>query len=90
MHDLPTVEVERQRIVQLRQHLAAVLERLSEADLLSPRSGCWWFDETPGKTRSDAYMRSIWHTMAHARQIWLMRGLLGVPDDRGWPHQHWG
>ena len=89
MHDLPTVELEKQRIAQLRQHIVTVLERLGNDDLLAPRRGCWWFDENPGKTRSDAYMRCIWHTKAHVRQIWLLRGLLGVRDEHGWPHQHW-
>jgi hypothetical protein len=90
MHDLPTVAMERGRIGQLRQHATAVLGRLSSADLSAPRRGCWWFDENAGKVRADAYMQSIWHTMAHVRQIWLLRGLLGVRDERGWPHQHWG
>ena len=29
------------------------------------------------------------HTMAHVRQIWLMRGAMGLTDKDGWPVQHW-
>ena len=85
MHDLPTVELERRRIAQLRQHITAGLQCVIDADLIRPRRGCWWFDENPGRVRSDAYMDCVWHTTAHVRQIWLMRGLMGVRDDQGWP-----
>jgi hypothetical protein len=88
--DLPTVEQARQRLGQLRAALRAVLEPLNEAVLRSARAGCWWFEENPGRTRADAYMRAVWHTMSHVRQIWLLRGLLGLTDKAAWPHQHWG
>ena len=39
--------------------------------------------------RSDFYMRTIFHTMAHVRQIWLLRGALGLVDGQSWPRQHW-
>ncbi len=35
------------------------------------------------------YMWTIFHTMAHSRQIWLLRGALGLTDGRSWPQQHW-
>ena len=38
---------------------------------------------------TDFYMRTIWHTMAHLRQIWLLRGALGLTDGKSWPQQHW-
>ena len=38
---------------------------------------------------SDAAMRTIWHTMAHVRQIWLLRGALDITDGEWWPRQHW-
>lgn len=85
--DLPTVQQSRQRIGRLRAALTAVLEPLSEEVLRSPRPGCWWFDENPGRTRADAYMRAISHTMSHVRQIWLLRGLMGLTDKTGWPHE---
>ena len=40
-------------------------------------------------TSADAYMRTIYHTMAHVRQIWLLRGALGMTDGLSWPRQHW-
>ncbi|HIJ72590.1 MAG TPA: DinB family protein [Candidatus Hydrogenedentes bacterium] len=44
----------------------------------------------PGKpTRSDFYMRTICHTMAHVRQIWALRGLLGQVSQSAWARQHW-
>lgn len=85
MHDLPTVEQERQRIETLRQAMSAVLEPLSEEDLRAARAGCWWFEEQTGRTRADAYILCIRHTQFHLRQIWLMRGLLGLTDTPRWP-----
>jgi len=41
------------------------------------------------KAASDPYMRTIFHTMAHVRQIWLLRGALGLTDGKPWPQQHW-
>ena len=41
------------------------------------------------KAASDPYMRTIWHAMAHLRQIWLLRGALGLSDGKSWPQQHW-
>ena len=38
----------------------------------------WWFEEQPSKVRADAFMRAIFHTLAHVRQIWYLRGLLGL------------
>lgn len=39
---------------------------------------------------ADSYMRTIYHTMSHVRQIWALRGMMGlVGNDRQWPHQHW-
>ena len=87
---LPTVEQARQRLGQLQAALQAVLEPLSETVLRSAPTGCWWSEENPGRTRADAYMRAVWHTMSHVRQIWLLRGLLGLTDQAAWPHQHWG
>ena len=59
-----------------------ILDRLTEADLRKPIRD-WW------QSASDACMRTIWHTMAHVRQIWLLRGLLGWNQEQAWPCQHW-
>ncbi len=88
MHDLPTVAQEADRIERLREAVRATLEGIAPGALVAP-GRAWWFEENPGKTRADAYWRCIWHTAAHVRQIWLLRGLLGAGDDRGWPEQHW-
>lgn len=42
----------------------------------------------PKRVRADFYMRTIYHTMSHIRQIWLLRGALGLADDN-WPRQYW-
>ncbi len=41
------------------------------------------------KRKADFYIRTIHHTMAHIRQIWLLRGALGLVDGKSWPRQHW-
>jgi hypothetical protein len=41
------------------------------------------------RTSADAYMRTIWHTAGHVREIWLMRGALQLIDGKSWPMQHW-
>jgi len=41
------------------------------------------------RMRSDSLVRTICHTNAHVRQIWLLRGALGLVDGASWPRQHW-
>jgi DinB family protein len=41
------------------------------------------------RTAGDAYFRTIAHTNSHVRQIWLLRGALGLTNDHAWPRQHW-
>jgi hypothetical protein len=61
------------------------LAAATDNDLRSPRNAeDWW-----RKTAADAYMRTICHTMAHVRQIWLLRGALGLTDGKSWPRKHW-
>ena len=39
---------------------------------------------------ADSYMRTIWHTMSHVRQVWALRGVMGLVDGgQAWPRQHW-
>ncbi|HUS92510.1 MAG TPA: DUF664 domain-containing protein [Phycisphaerae bacterium] len=89
MHDLPTVEQVLQRHRTLREAAMANLAAASEDDLLGPRvtDTFWWQEQK--RTSADAYLRTIMHTMAHVRQIWLMRGAMGLTDQHGWPEQHW-
>jgi hypothetical protein len=37
---------------------------------------------------ADFYLRTIYHTQSHIRQIWLLRGALGLANGK-WPEQHW-
>ena len=59
-----------------------VLAGLSSEDLRKPVRD-WW------AAAADACMRTIWHTMAHVRQIWLLRGAMGWSEGQSRPRQHW-
>jgi len=86
--NLPTVAEMRRRLSTLRTTAMGVLGASSEQDLLGPRPGVEWFTRF-NRTAADAYMRTIMHTMAHVRQIWYLRGVMGISDRAGFPHQHW-
>lgn len=62
--------------------IVQVLNPLTSDDLRRPIRE-WW------SSASDTYTRTIWHTAAHVRQIWLLRGALGWQEGQSWPHQHW-
>jgi len=66
----------------IQAHTVDVLDGLTSEDLLRPVRD-WW------ECASDSCMRTIRHTMAHVRQIWLLRGALGWREGQSWPHQHW-
>ncbi len=87
---LPTVAEMLERHRALAAAAKAGLEAATDADLLGPRmaAGTDWVDEH-GRNSADAYARVIWHTMAHVRQIWLIRGIMGLTDKDGWPEQHY-
>jgi len=89
MTDLPSVAEEIARLTEVREAVVEALDRTSVEQLSKPNMASWWFEEQPEKVRADAFMRAICHTMAHVRQIWLLRGLLGLTDAVGWPEQHW-
>jgi len=61
------------------------LAAATDSDLRSSRKAEDWWQ----KTAADAYMRTVCHTMAHVRQIWLLRGALGLTGGKSWPRQHW-
>jgi hypothetical protein len=67
----------------LRATAQETLGRMDEPGLHRKPDGTW-----PGVV-ADMYMRTIWHTVAHTRQIWLLRGALGLTDGKSWPQQHW-
>ena len=88
--DAPSVARMRQRLQTLRAAVIAGLENVSEEDLLGPRRAVdthWWTEHH--RTSADAYARVTWHTMAHVRQIWALRGVMGALDEKGWPQQHY-
>jgi hypothetical protein len=66
-----------------------VLDGTSVEELGQPNPSSWWFEEYTDRTRADAFVRATCHAMAHVRQIWFLRGLLGLTDAEGWPEQHW-
>lgn len=68
----------------IRDAALPALEGLDEASLTRSEPG--W----PGRyTHADLLMRATMHTTAHVRQIWLLRGVLGVRPGGAWPRQHW-
>ena len=66
----------------------AGLEAATEEDLLGARTDSQWYRDW-SRTSADAYIRATMHTMAHVRQIWMLRGAMGLTDEQGWPLQHW-
>jgi hypothetical protein len=70
---------------KVRATAEAGLQSATEAELRGKRFAEPWWD----KTAADAYLRAICHAAAHVRQIWLLRGALGLTDGRSWPQQHW-
>ena len=89
MTNLPSVAEERRRLAAVRTAVMGVLDRTTVEELGTPNASSWWFQEQPHKVRADAFIRAACHTMAHVRQIWLLRGLMGLTDAAGWPEQHW-
>jgi len=67
----------------VREAATVTLDRANDATMLEK------VGRHPHKPiRSDWYMRTICHTVSHTRQIWLLRGALGLADGP-WPQQHW-
>lgn len=71
------------RLRAIRQAAMAALERMDESALLEK---CGDYPRKP--LRSDWYTRTICHTNSHVRQVWLLRGALGLANGP-WPEQHW-
>ena len=74
-----------QMLRNLRTKSTAGIEGVEESELHGRRyAEDWWKGTT-----ADAYVRTIMNTMSHIRQIWLLRGALGLTDGKSWPQQHW-
>jgi hypothetical protein len=80
--ELPTVSELIDLLNRIESNANQVLDQLSSDDLQRPVQD-WW------EYAADACMRTIWHTMAHVRQIWALRGALGAVKGDIWPYQHW-
>jgi hypothetical protein len=68
----------------VREAAMAIIEQLEEPALIDS-----WIPHPLKHSCADFYMRTIYHTMAHVRQISLLRGALGLTDGQSWPRQHW-
>ncbi|MFW6302989.1 MAG: hypothetical protein ACOC2L_00075, partial [Candidatus Sumerlaeota bacterium] len=67
---------------------AAAIDALvsaSNEDLMGKRCAP---EEWPGNA-VDAYVRAIYHTTMHLRQIWAVRGRMGLTCKDTMPHQLW-
>lgn len=84
----PTVADMLEKLRALRHAVFTQLESTSPDELMRPREGIEWYEQS-GRVTSDAYLRTIMHTMAHTRQVWMLRGVMGLTDRDGWPEQHW-
>ena len=72
-------------LAAIRDVAMPAIEAATDDELLRPRA--FWTDKSAYPT--DKYMRTICHTMSHVRQIWLLRGALGLTDGKAFPRQHW-
>jgi len=68
----------------VREAAMATLEGAEESVLIEK-----WIPHPQKRSRADLHMRTIYHTMVHVRQVWLLRGALGLTDGKSWPRQHW-
>lgn len=88
MPDMPGAAMLVERAKAIRAAAMPGIEAATSGELAGRRH-CpdWWVAR--GKNAADAYLRTIHHTQAHVRQIWLMRGAMGLTDTDGWAEQHW-
>jgi len=80
----PPVQEMLTRLQKIREAAMAALDRAEEKDLVAHT-----MSHPQKPARSDFYMRTVFHTVAHVRQVWLLRGALGLVDGQSWPRQHW-
>lgn len=73
----------------LRTVRGSVMTMISEADNGFLHEEPLGAGKKQKKRKADFYIRTIHHTMAHVRQIWLLRGALGLVDGKSWPRQQW-
>ncbi len=71
------------RLHQVRDAAMAAIDSLDEEALVATLT-----EGSSPRTRADCYMRTLYHENSHVRQIWLLRGALGLGGG-AWPQQHW-
>ncbi len=86
---LPTVKEMLDRLAAVRKAATEILSATTDAQLLDSTSSAPDWYRQHNRNRADTYLRTICHTMAHVRQIWMLRGAMGLTDKDGWPEQHW-
>ena len=79
----PAQEAMMELLRQIRRVALTTLDNLNEESLTARV-----VTHPVKKSRADFYMRAIYHAMSHLRQIWLLRGALGLATGP-WPEQHW-
>jgi hypothetical protein len=80
--DFPTQVEMVDMLIRVREAAMATLDALDEAALMARL-----MRHPIKKILADFYMRTIYHTIAHTRDLWLLRGALGLADGP-WPQQH--
>ncbi|MFB3893107.1 MAG: DinB family protein [Phycisphaerae bacterium] len=86
---VPTVHQMQVRLAAIGKAATEILSTTTDAQLLDPTSAAPDWYRQHNRSRADTYLRTIFHTMAHVRQIWMLRGVMGLTDRDGWPEQHW-
>ena len=78
----PTPPEMLERLWAIREKSMSILDAFNEQILTAP------YNIHPLKSnRADLYMRTICHTNSHIRQIWYLKGALGIKTAS--PQQHW-
>jgi hypothetical protein len=78
--EFPSVAEVVQRHDEVHTSIIENITVLSEEDFTSSGVGPW-------PRLCDMFFRAIYHTNAHIRQIWYLRGIMNIED--GWPKQHY-
>jgi hypothetical protein len=65
---------------EIHANIIRNISALSEEDFTSSGVGPW-------PRLCDIFFRAIYHTNSHIRQIWFLRGVMGI--ESAWPTQHY-
>lgn len=84
--DFPSREELMEKLNAVRKAITERLGGTDEPELLKNHAPEDWKHEG---NSADLYVRSIYHTMGHVRQVWLLRGAMGLGQGKHWPAVHW-